>query len=482
MRHAVLPHLGGPGHCLRGSLVIAIVACLVQVSGTASAQPPGGRIPPGQKNAAGKKKDAGKPATPAPITPLPKTEEPVDEKTGLPKTWKPPADKNGLAELDSPLLPQEKLDELKKSLGTYRTKLRNGDLNDAAGKEIIRKGIQYRLALLCEKKNRQTLHNLREDLTIRDFQGAGALLSKPQDIAEFRKWVFGETLKLLEPLFENNLYVRIQAATLLGELDLTEESANKGTKQEAFTPSASLLAKVLENPDQPPPVKIAAARSIVRLFRFGNPSVALKHEVATKVLNELRDEKTHFWYQMRLVEVLSLIDVSLDLANRKPFIVDGLRAALVDERRDWRVRSASAKALGRVPLDAQVDVPGLMRDIAKLSYDMAKEARKDAKNPIWETTFWWVYLAFQPESSDEKDATRKLAAGLRKNPASASLCEPVYQMIPPIMNKLIAKETVGVEQVKALEDWLAKNPPSKASNTAGTPKSPTAAGQAVTAP
>ncbi len=414
-------------------------------------------MPPGVgPNTKDNKKKKAAPPKPPPAVIKP-AESPIDEKTGLPKDYKVPPDKPDALTTFEPLLTDQEIADLKKLESKYKSVLRGsgGQLSDN-DKAIIRKGIQYRLAQLCQKDNLQVLHSKREDLTVRDLKAAGQLTAAA-DVRNFRRFIMAEVVKQTEALLSKNLYVRIQAVTLIGELDLTEADVQRNIKHEAFADGIPLLTKVIADPQQPEAVKIAAARSIVRLLRFGTPNVPQKHEVANAVVAELKDPEKFFWYQLRLVEALSLLDTVLDLQNRKPFIVDTLRMVMNDPKRDWQVRSMAARSLGRVPFDPSVNVPSVMREIAQFVHDMAKEAQQKPKNAQWKTNFWWTYLAFVSQDANDMDAERKKRGGLRNNAATASACEPVYQLVHPITNKLLNDQAVTVELVKAVDDWLQKN-------------------------
>ena len=92
------------------------------------------------------------------------------------------------------------------------------------------------------------------------------------------------------PLLENQYYVRIHGATLYGELNLTEprDDLSPKLKLETYTPPVDLLrTKVLRDPDQPLPVKIAAARSIVRLVRYGDLATSKRFDTVKDLLAEL---------------------------------------------------------------------------------------------------------------------------------------------------------------------------------------------------
>ncbi len=462
MRQAVLSQVDGRFMGRYLALALLLVGLLAVPSRESFAQH---GAPAGKKD--NKKGAAGKTATtpggkstpqqkPVPATNPGDTA--VDPVTGLPKDYKVPPEKPDVMIENEPLVTPEELTELKKSLNAYKKALNaTGSLTDEQ-KTAVRKGIKYRLALVCEKENLQKLHQFREDLSVRDLQLAGKL-QPAADVRNFRKFILTEIVKQADALLKKNLYVRIQAVTLVGELDLTEADTQRNLKLEAHADGLPLLAKVLADPEQPLAVKIAATRSIVRLLRYGVPSVPIKHEVANAVVAELKDSKKFFWYQLRLVEALSLLDNALDLQNRKPFIVDTLRMVMNDPERDWQVRAMAARSLGRVPFDPAVSPPAVIGEVAVFARDMAKAAQQQPKNPIWKTNFWFLYLAFNAQDGTDQDAARRGRGGFRNNALTASLSEPVYQLVLPIVNKLFADQPVTVELIKGLDDWVQKNKP-----------------------
>ncbi len=458
MRQAELPQVDGRfvGSFLTVSLIMLSLLTVPAREVFAQAKKPDPK-----KGAAGKavtKPAPGGTAKPKPaVMPTKPVDPNLDPVTGLPKGYKVPPDRPDVMIDFEPLVTPEELADLKKFENRYKSAIRGstGNLKDE-DKNIIRKGIKYRLAQLCEKDNLQNLHVKREDLSIRDLQQAGKL-APAADVRNFRRFILAEIVKQSEALLKKNLYVRIQAVTLVGELDLTETDTQRNLKLEAFADGLPLLAKVLADPEQPPAVKIAAARSIVRLLRYGVPSVPVKHEVANAIVAELKDGKKFFWYQLRLAEALSLLDVTLDLQNRKPFIVDTLRMVMNDPARDWQVRAMAARSLGRVPFDPSVNVPTVVGEVALFARDLAKAAQQQPKNPIWKTNFWFLYLAFNALDASDMDAAKRAKGGFRNNAQTTPAFEPVYQLVLPITNSLLSGQQVTVEQVKALDDWLQKN-------------------------
>ncbi|MDZ4686678.1 MAG: hypothetical protein SH850_16525 [Planctomycetaceae bacterium] len=466
-----------------GLLCRVVVALLCVVTWTASdvAAQPGGFGQPGGKQPAPKKtggkvlpntkpgpkgKGPAKPAdTPLNISP-----------DKLPDGYVPPPATPELMTLEEPLLTEEEY-EASRNLSPYKNRMRKGDLAKE-DKDIIDKGLKYRLYVMTLKPNpawkdknndklkdnERDLHKRRDELTQQDLRTAGTLQNKAENQLAFRKYVLQEIVKLAEPLLKNNFYVRLQAVTLLGELELVPADPIKNIKLETFTPACEPLIRVLEDPDQPPPVKIAAARSLVRLCKFAGvnlPPVELRHRIAKSTLAELAKTDTHYWYQMRLIEVLAALDITLDLQARKPLILAGLLNVLNDPQRDWHARAEAAWALGRVPFDpAQTDVPAVMRDLMQFALDLTKAAQQAPTDPKWKTCLFKVYLAFQPVNAEDREATRRTRAGLLNSPLTTaqSLAQEPYKLIVPIVNDYVINgKPITAQQIQAIDAWVQKN-------------------------
>jgi hypothetical protein len=456
--------------CLSLTVSLAMDCC---VASKALAQPPrpggppGVKAPPNAKPAAGamapKKKDE---------APLKVPEEPVGP-DGLPLNYKPPANPPAVMELQEPLLTEQLKGDWKKIRTKYGTALRNGSMTDA-DKAIITTGLTYRLYAMAEPENLRDLHERRGELSGTDLGQAGKLLTKAEDVKAFRTYLLGQVVKIGAPLAKNNLNTRYQYATLLGELDLVPEDQTRNLKHETYTPGCDPLIKILDDPEQPQAVKIAAARSLVRLLRLGDCPVELRQRVATSVVAELAKTDTHYWYQMRFAEALSALDITLDLVNRKPIMVSVLSDVVRDPNRDFRARAKAAKALGRVPFDPQVDISGLMRDLMQFALELANAAQQDPQNPQWKQCFWDLYLTYMPADARDRDATKKLPAGLLANKQAASAAQPTYKLILPMVNTVIAGKPIAVPDLQNLQGWLQQNKPNAAVGTVNPGRQPPA--------
>lgn len=477
-------------------VALALMGCGLGHPLTALAQqhsqvPPGlpGPAGMGGRGMGGMSGQPGVPGRPIPGAPNPGgVKGPVQElkidPNKLPENFAPPASKDPVMEIDRPLALQDEIDKLKKDLAKYQTTLRTARSSDP-DKILIRNGLRYRLALMCLKDNRLQLSKLHDDLS-RDLNSAAQAPDspKPQVVKEFRQLVLQELVNQAAPLLTTqNFYVRLHIAILLGELNLTEESTKLALKVEAFVPACDPLIQVITDPKQPEAVKVAAVNGIVRILRLGNPNVTVRTKAAEALVGELKEKKSHPWYQMRLAGALSAVDIDLDQARIKPSVVEILKAVLVDEDRAWSVRAEAAKSLGRVPLPPSVNPPSVTRAVADFTLKLAKAAQQSpqqkADDPKWKSEFIKVYLAFQQLDAADLVADKKTKAGLLNNPAAAA--KPAYDLIVPLVSAILHGQRLTVQQVQTLETYVGpQNQPIQSSKP---PKAvPAEANQSQTVP
>lgn len=465
---------------LQMCILLGVGLFVAQVSLWAQAGPAGGHAGGGgfsrPKAPPAAKKKTTKEATTAPLP-----DPALDPDGGLPANYQPPPAPPELMTLEAPLLTEEQQEGWKKLRSRYSSLMRgSSDLSSAADKKLLEEGLTYRLYIMTLKDqlDNRELHDRRLDLTSTDLQTAGKLL-KPQDVRKFRQTVLEMVVRLTEPLLKNNFYVRLQAATLLGELDWIVEDTPRGLKHETYTPACSLLIKVLMDPEQPEAVKIAATRSIIRLMRYGQAPFELRRDVATAVVSEFNRPETHFWYQMRLAEALSTIDFAFDAMSQKPIVVLSLQNVLRDTKRDVRVRAEAARALGRITLDAQVDISGLMRDVVSLSQQMATAQQQSPQQPVWKQAFFDLYLAFHHLDSNDRSADKKSNGGFLNGSATSTIAKQVYPMIIPMVNDVLNDQPIKAPNIQKVQEWLAQNAPKATPGAGGSearpanPSSPT---------
>ena len=295
-------------------------------------------------------------------------------------------------------------------------------------------------------------------MTLRELQFAGKLLAKGDQTREFRRIVMQMVVDQTKELFSNNLYVRIQAALILSELNLTEVDPRKNLPLEGFGPALDPLADVLLDPEQHEAVKIVAANGIYRLLRTSAPEAKLKIKVADALVKEFARTDTHFWYQLRLAAALSACDVSLDF-NRQPFVVNVLLKAISDPQRPFAVRAEAARALGRVPIEPSVDYTRLLHELGVMAHALGTAAQQNPNDTEWPRCFLKLYYAFQPRDPNEMGADRKTKAGLLSRTNNPSATRALYNEVLPLINAGLNQQPIPAASLSALDSWIKKNAP-----------------------
>ena len=374
----------------------------------------------------------------------------------LPADYAPPKEIDKSLEISTPIATPEDVAKLKKEFGKFQPVL-NKALSDDASKEVIRNGIRYFLAQMCQADNHKTENlpklyelrvKLRSALNNAGSAAAAAQQIKPDDLKKFRLFVMQEFVKQATPLLENNLYVRQQVVFLMGELELVQEG--RGVSVEAFTPAFDPLVKTILDPKQPESVKLPAVMALTRILKIGTPPVNDRTRIAEAMIAELAKPGTHWWYQMRLAGALGA--VALDQL-KQPIVVTALKDVVSDPKRAWTVRAEAAKSLGRVPLPPASNPPSVVVAVADLALQLAKAAQKKPEDPQWKTAFSKVYLAFVPLDAKDTDAL-KGKAGLSNNVVVSGSARTAYAVIVPMVSTILKDQRLTAAQLSALEAWL----------------------------
>ena len=371
----------------------------------------------------------------------------------LPPGFTPAPEPIAMMDLEQPITTKDELARLKKEVsGKFSRVLRDCD-QSSAGKQIVEASIRYRLGEMTLRDKRKDLPDLHKTLMREITNGIGTPGIKPADVASMTQYVNSEIVKQIPELLVNNFYVRLHAVLILSELD--------------YVPAHSLLLQVLQGKDpsedpikgQPQSIKIAAAQGLIRILKFTSPSVAQKTTIAKAIVDELQKPQNHWWYQMRLIEGLRNMTVSVDAGNNKPFVIDALLAVIKDPKREWVVRARACHAIGRVPIPAGVNPNDVVTAIADFALQMSNAAQAKPNNPHWKGSFWDVYLAFKPDGSKDKDgkekdldAEKKISGGLlARSKASA---QPAYEVIVPIVRDVLHGKPPAAADVKSLNDFV----------------------------
>lgn len=221
---------------------------------------------------------------------------------------------------------------------------------------------------------------------------------------EFREALMAEVVKACQEVLDNNFYVRLQAASILSQLN-SRESPVAGQRQPpiSYVPAMAPLLDILADPNQPAAVKVAAAAGVARLADDAESiPVDLRYRAADVLTKELAVPGTHPWYQMRVAEALAAIELDFNAA-RQPIVVQALLAAINDDKRDCVGRSAAAKALGRTPIPAGAwDDKAVATATVRLARDMSLAYNKAPSAVHWFPCFESLYLTFVPGQSKEQ--------------------------------------------------------------------------------
>lgn len=393
-----------------------------------------------------------------------------EELTPLPLGYVPPADPPESMLLEKNLLtPEERTQYAKELNKNYKSRMRNGDLRSEDSQAAVRNGIRYRLNELTIAKNKPELSKHRLELSYQDLRQAGTAAGfNFEQLRTFRREFLQMIVDETEPLFQNNYYSRIQAAILLGELNWMEEDYPRGTRNpvEAFPPAGKLLAKVVLDPDQPEAVKIAAVLSMIRIVRHSSPNVEENRDIATAAVSELKRTDSFYWYQERLAELLGQVNITRNL-DGETFIFDVLRSVLKDSDRNIQVRVQAAWSLARHPLMPAGEAPQVMNDVAALGLEFAQLHAEDPEAPYWKRLAFMLYLTFQPENANDKDASRQRPGGFLNHPSTRDLSKEVYQQLLKIIVPILNDQKVTDEEIQNLGKWMESRSPKPSDTNLG---------------
>ena len=356
----------------------------------------------------------------------------------LPPGYVAPPDRLSIFDLEQPIASKEEMEQLKKE-SLELAKIKPGDTSATARKAIDAK-IHYFFAEMTLKEKSQELPKLKKAVV--DYVSRS---SQKQIASE-------SVVKYIPELLKNQYHVRLQAAELLGEID--------------YAPAYPALLKVLQSKDirddevdgQPEAVKVAAAKSLVRLLRFSGIRPEDRMAIALAVASELKQPDRHWWLQIRLIEALRYCDISgVDATTERPFVIDTLLSLIKDPNRSWRVRTKACYAIGRVPLPSGlINSEDIVTAVADCALQLSNEAAANPqRNSEWRICIWNVYLAFHKNSTKsdpDLDAEKKDKSGLlEKSKASA---QPAYDVILPIVNDVLNDKGPDAGNLKRLSEFM----------------------------
>ena len=342
------------------------------------------------------------------ITLLDATHEAADQVTLLVRADIRPRPSNG-AEINVPPVSQEDLTKLKQDIPAYERVLSTAGMTEA-DQELIRRGIRYRLGMICQKVNAPSYYaDFQRDLHSIDNKAGNR-----DAVAAFHQRVLTEVIAQIAPLMktQNQLYARLQLTQLLGELNHASDLVMPDEPAKPFEPAAPLLIQILATPQEPLAIKVSAVNGLRRILHNCELDAAVLVKAAETLVNELKDQAKHDWYQSRVIQTLAVLDLSKSSLGNHALVVDVLKSVLADEKRDRTVRAEAARSLGRVQIPPSIDAA----TVTKAIVEFANKTLADAV--VTTNVKLKIYQAFQPLNNQDLMADKKSKAGLLNNPSA----------------------------------------------------------------
>lgn len=416
--------------------MIGLFACLLAISWAAAQQP-----------AAQKPKSA-------PQNPQPKAEKADSAPPAAPANIEPPRAVPPVMTFTKELISEDESTALSKELqrDKYKLLFSNAVFNNDS-KPVIAKWAKWRMHQMTIKANRRRLHELRNEM-MQEISYAGRSKGVQQkQMLEFRYFMCDELTKRAAELLKNNFHVRLNAAIILAQLNLTEDDFKTPDiiEEQAYVKASLPLLEVLNAPtgggldEQLEAVKVQAAIGLGRINLLGPPgdlnlniqNQNLRNLMAKTLIAQLQNPGAHPWYQKRLIDALASVDMVNDVSTGKPIIVQALGEILADRERDFCVRARAARGLGRCPLPPGLNIQKLVFQILLLENEMAQAYQRDPNAYHWLDCFQDLYFAFHPVSDIESQlyGNKRLPGLNQKN--LGTLVQEAYRQLLPIVSHVV---------------------------------------------
>lgn len=387
----------------------------------------------------------------------------------------------------------------RKSKSAFEKALASGALTDDE-KKVIDAGAKYWIY-------RFTMKKYREEEAPKPAAGAGAadkkaagpkerlpdLVKKVLDLVKYtaktpvaREYLLKQITQECEKLLDNNFVVRQNIILLLGALSSSYPPIGKANLEPTpYDPAYAVLLKVIKDDKQHEILKVDALIGLLRICRLGLPlpdanNDRKRAEIAMALVPELVRKNTHWWYQARLAECLGAAGVTYDPGNKtNPLILQTLAEIVADEQRDVQARIEAAKAIGRLPLDNQLNIAPVVHHIVNLGYQIVQAANANPKKQPWTNYFFTpkpqlgfgLYYAFKSESGTARVPGGKRKPGLLEALPATKEVKDAYEQILLMALHFIDNpgKQMAEAQVKSIQEWLKLRVPANPRITAGSP-------------
>lgn len=278
-------------------------------------------------------------------------------KTGppLPRGFVPPPEKPAAFTTVTPLMTEAELTDAAKALdrARYRDVLENGP-KDRDEEQLLRDWAAWRVAGLTSPalmENRPQLRDAVDEL-LREANRTVAGRSDGRRAEAVRKEAFGALADELVKLKENHLVLRIEAAKILGELQM-DDGRGGGGGVRRYGPGVAALLTLFETAGDDPSalvdpeyaVRLAAARALGKVARTGTDVPGDVEQKAAEAFTArlVGHPGDPAWFQA------GLADATREIGLRLPELSRRLLTVLEDGNRPCEARAAAAMAIVRLP-------------------------------------------------------------------------------------------------------------------------------------
>lgn len=286
-----------------------------------------------------------------------------------------------------------------------------------------------------------------------------------------------------DDILGNHFVVRQNIILLLGQLPQSNPTVPKNTEQPPYDPAYAVLLKVIKDDKQHDALKVDALIGLLRICRLGLPlpdanNDRKRAEIAMALVPELAKKSTHWWYQCRLAECLGMAAVTFDPANKtNPIVLQTLAEAVADDTRHFQARVEAAKAIGRLPLDSQLNIAPVVHQIVKLGYQIVQTHNANPKKEPWGNYFFTpqpqlgfgLYYAFRSENGAARVPGGKRKPGLLDALPASKEVKDAYEQVLQMTLHFIDNPGKQADTKNFLE-WLRTRAPQNTRITAGSPE------------
>ena len=302
-----------------------------------------------------------------------------------------------------------------------------------------------------------------------------------------REYFLKQVVERCGELLDNNFVVRQNIILLLGQLSSNYPPPGKPLEPTPYDAAYPVLLKVIKDEKQHDALKVDAVVGLLRICRLGLPlpdanNDKKRAEIAMTLVPELAKKNTHWWYQARLAECLGAAGVTFDPANKpNPIVLQTLAEVVANSNgeRHLQARVEAAKAIGRLPLDNQLNMAPVVYHIVKLGDQIVQANNANPKKEPWGNYFFTpqpqlgfgLYYAFRAENGAARVPGGKRKPGLMDALPGAKDVQDAYGQILLMTLHFIDNpgKPVAAPQLKNIEGWLQTHVPANNRITAGTP-------------